>query len=75
MNEDVLQGRWKQVKGRLRSWWGKLTDDDVTRINGSMQTLLGILQERYGYTREHAQKEIDEHLREFQAVVQPGMSR
>lgn len=74
MNEDILQGQWKQVRGRIRTWWGKLTDDDVDKISGKLETLLGILQERYGYTREQAQKEIDRHLREIEPVA-PGMPK
>jgi len=62
MNEDVLQGKWKQVKGDLKSFWGKLTDDDVMRLDGSSEKLAGVLQERYGYTKQEAQEEIARFL-------------
>jgi uncharacterized protein YjbJ (UPF0337 family) len=57
MNEDILKGKWKQLKGSMRTTWGKLTDDDVEQVNGSYEKLVGKLQERYGHTREIAEKE------------------
>lgn len=60
MNEDILKGKWKQLKGSLRKTWGKLTDDDVDQINGNYEVLVGKLQERYGHTRELAEKECKE---------------
>lgn len=60
MNEDILKGKWKQMKGSLRKTWGKLTDDDVEQINGNYELLVGKLQERYGHTRELAEKECKE---------------
>ena len=49
MNQVILQGKWKQIRGEIKSWWGRLTNDDLDRIEGSMDKLAGILQERYGY--------------------------
>jgi len=57
MNNDVLKGKWMQLKGEVRRQWGKLTDDDVTQIEGSSETLIGKLQERYGYARDQAERE------------------
>jgi uncharacterized protein YjbJ (UPF0337 family) len=57
MNNDVLKGKWLQLKGEVRRQWGKLTDDDVTQIEGSSETLIGKLQERYGYARDQAERE------------------
>lgn len=59
MNNDVLQGKWTQMKGEVRRQWGKLTDDDVAQIQGNSEKLIGKLQERYGYARDQAQKEYD----------------
>jgi uncharacterized protein YjbJ (UPF0337 family) len=59
MNSDVFAGKWKQMKGKAKEWWGELTDDDLTRIEGSRDKLVGVLQERYGYTRERAEEEIE----------------
>ena len=65
MPSDVLQGRWKQMRGDLRIWWGKLTDDDLDRIQGNRDKLLGALQEKYGYTRAQADAEIARRLNEY----------
>jgi len=62
MNEDILKGRWNQLKGELRRQWGKLTDDDVDQIKGSRDILVGKVQEHYGRSRDQAQKEVDEWL-------------
>jgi len=62
MNKDILKGKWIQVKGDIRGWWGKLTDDDVNRIQGDTEKFIGKLQERYGYGREQAERELNEFL-------------
>ena len=62
MNTDILKGKWKQVKGDLRTRWGKLTDDDITQIEGDSEKMVGKLQERYGYARQQAEKELDDFL-------------
>lgn len=62
MNADTLKGQWKQIKGEAKIRWGKLTDDDIDQIDGSVEKLEGKLQERYGWTRE----QVDEELRSFQ---------
>lgn len=63
MNLDIIEGKWDQLKGSVKEQWGKLTDDDLTRISGKQDQLTGKLQERYGWTRDQAEKEIDEFLR------------
>lgn len=60
MNNDQFQGIWKQIKGKVKSQWGKLTDDDLTQISGKRDVLVGKLQERYGYAREKAESAISE---------------
>lgn len=62
MNADVLKGKWLQLQGEVKQQWGKLTDDDLQRIEGSSDKLAGILQERYGYTRDIAQQKIADFL-------------
>ena len=57
MNRDVLEGNWKQLRGRVKEAWGKLTDDDLDRIEGKADRLIGVLQERYGYARDRAEEE------------------
>ena len=58
MNQDVLTGKWKQMRGQVKQWWGKLTDDDLDRIDGAMDKLSGALQERYGWERDQAEREM-----------------
>lgn len=57
---DRIQGNWKQLTGNIKQQWGKLTDDDLTVIEGRRDELSGKLQERYGYAKEQAEREIDE---------------
>jgi uncharacterized protein YjbJ (UPF0337 family) len=59
MNDDILKGQWRQVQGNIRENFGKLTDDDMEQVNGNLQTLMGKIQERYGYTKEQASQEWD----------------
>jgi len=62
MNSDILKGKWTQVKGEIRSKWGKLTDDDLTQIEGETEKMIGKLQERYGYGRQQAEKQLNDFL-------------
>jgi uncharacterized protein YjbJ (UPF0337 family) len=59
MNIDTIPGKWKQLKGEAKVQWGKLTDDDLEMVNGQSDKLVGLIQERYGRTRDQAQKEVD----------------
>ncbi len=60
MNADMLQGQWKQMKGKMKEKWGKLTDSDWDQIAGKRDQFIGKLQERYGYSRDQAEKDLDE---------------
>ena len=60
MNWDRIEGDWKQISGKVKQQWGKLTDDDVTKLNGKREELEGALQARYGYTKDQVKKEIDD---------------
>jgi uncharacterized protein YjbJ (UPF0337 family) len=62
MNTDILQGKWHQLKGSVKAQWGKLTDDELDRIDGDAETLIGLVQERYGYEKQRAQREVDSFL-------------
>src|SRR3989337_2005745 len=65
MNEDIFAGQWKQMRGELKSWWGKLTDDDLDKIGGQKDKLIGLVQEKYGYARDHAEQEVERRFKEF----------
>jgi uncharacterized protein YjbJ (UPF0337 family) len=56
---DIVAGKWKQAKGEIQKQWGKLTEDDIDQIQGEREKLMGRLQERYGMTKEEANREID----------------
>lgn len=60
MNEDRIQGQWKQLAGKLKEKWGKLTDDDLKQVEGSSEYLVGKVQERYGVARDEAKKQVKE---------------
>lgn len=58
MNDDIFEGSWKQIQGRVKEWWGRLTDDEISQVEGRADRLAGLLQERYGYSRQAAEDEI-----------------
>lgn len=60
MNWDQAKGQWKQLKGKALEQWGKLTDDDLDVIDGKREQLAGRIQERYGVTREEAEKQVEQ---------------
>ncbi len=68
MNSDQIQGNWKQLKGKMREKWGKLTDNDWEQVAGKKDQLLGMLQERYGYTREQAERDYSDWERANERV-------
>jgi uncharacterized protein YjbJ (UPF0337 family) len=60
--QDILLGKWHELKGQVRQQWGKLTDDDMTRLSGKTEELAGVLQQRYGYSKAQAELEIKKWL-------------
>ncbi|MBN3832039.1 CsbD family protein [Burkholderia sp. Ac-20344] len=65
MNEDKIKGQWKQLAGKLKAKWGKLTDDDLKVADGNREYLTGKIQERYGIARDAAEKQLKEFDREL----------
>jgi len=63
MSDDILKGKWKQLRGQIQQKWGDFTHDDLDRIEGAQTEFEGLLQERYGYTKERAKQEVDDLLR------------
>jgi uncharacterized protein YjbJ (UPF0337 family) len=63
MDWDRVEGSWKQFTGKVKEKWGKLTDDDLTTINGRRDQLEGKIQERYGYAKDQVRREVDDWLR------------
>jgi uncharacterized protein YjbJ (UPF0337 family) len=62
MNWDTVKGDWKQFSGKIKTQWGKLTDDELTQINGNREQLEGKIQARYGYAKDKAKTEVDNWL-------------
>lgn len=63
MNQDIIAGNWKQLKGKIQAKWGDLTDDDFKVAEGNAEYLSGKLQERYGYDRDRANSEVEDFQR------------
>ena len=63
MNEDRIKGQWKQLAGKLKEKWGKLTDDDVNQAQGHYEYLVGKVQERYGIAKDNAEAQVKEFER------------
>ena len=74
MNEDILEGNWRQLRGKLRSWWGNLSDDDLEWIGGQKDRLIGLIQQKYGCTRDQAEEEVDHRFSEYQGLADDGLS-
>ncbi|ADE84942.1 CsbD family protein [Rhodobacter capsulatus] len=62
MNTDIIEGKWKEIKGAVRAKWGDLTDDEIEEIAGERERLEGLVQQKYGRTKEAAKKEVDDFL-------------
>ena len=72
MNADILKGQWREIKGEVKAKWGKLTDDDLTEVEGMEEKLLGLLQKRYGYARDKAEQEYKEFMVRYDKPVGSG---
>ena len=69
MNEDTFKGQWKQIRGKAKEWGGKLTDDDLDKIDGRFDQMIGKLQEKYGYSEPKAEEEIRRFFDEMKARI------
>ena len=64
MNEDIFEGKWTQLKGKVKEQWGKLTDDEIDQLDGKKDQLVGRVQERYGIARDQAERDVDTWLKD-----------
>lgn len=64
LNEDIFEGKWNQLKGKIKQQWGDLTDDDLDRISGKRDEIVGLVQERYGWDRARAESEFDRFMQD-----------
>jgi uncharacterized protein YjbJ (UPF0337 family) len=72
MNTDIMEGKWKQMRGQMKEWWGKLTDDDFDKIAGKKDQLVGKLQERYGWAKRDAEDEVSRRFRDTDTATTPS---
>ena len=72
MNEDILKSQWKQLRGQIKQWWSVLTDDDLDKIDGQRDQLIGMLQKKYGFTKEQATRELDDRLAQHRQPTLTG---
>ena len=63
LNNNIFEGKWKQIRGQAKEWWGKLTDDDLDKVEGKYDKLAGLLQEKYGYTEQQVKEEIEKRTK------------
>jgi len=59
MNKDIMNGKWKQMRGKAKEEWGKFTDHDLEKFEGKREQLVGLVQEKYGYSKEKAAQNVD----------------
>ena len=69
MDANILKGKWLHLKGSIREKWGQLTDDDVDKVEGNAERLVGLIQERYGYAKQRAEDEVDAFLTRYGATA------
>lgn len=65
MDPNILKGKWSQIKGDIKMKWADLTDNDLSRVEGSVDKLVGLLQEKYGYSRDKAKQEVDKFMNRY----------
>jgi len=67
MNKGIFEGKWKEMRGQIKEWWGKLTDDDLDQVGGNAEQIVGLLQQKYGYTRQRAEEEFNRRIKDVKA--------
>lgn len=65
INENIIKGKWQEIKGDIQKRWGKLTNDDLEKAKGDVQNLAGLIQQRYGMAQEEVKKGLDEFLAKY----------
>lgn len=70
MNAETLKGNWTMLKGKVKEAWGELTDDEITKIEGHYDVLVGEIQKKYGHTKESAEESVNLFLKKFKKEVQ-----
>lgn len=63
VNNDILEGKWKQLKGSIQAKWGEITDDEFEQVKGNRERLIGLVQEKYGKKKDDVRKEVDDYFK------------
>ena len=63
MNNDILEGKWKQLKGSVQAKWGEITDGEFDQVKGNRERLIGLVQEKYGKKKDDVRKEVDDYFK------------
>jgi uncharacterized protein YjbJ (UPF0337 family) len=69
MNDETVKGKWSEIKGDIRNMWGKLTHDELERTKGNLSAISGLIQQRYGETKEAVEAKLDQLMSKFQTSV------
>jgi len=69
MNWSTVQGNWNEAKGKVKTQWGRLTDDDLTRVEGHKDRLIGVIQQKYGIAKDKAEQQLDEFMSANESFV------
>ena len=75
MNKDVIQGKWKEIKGDLRKAWGNITDDEWEQTKGDATAIAGVLQKRYGFAKEEAQQKVSKVFDRYLSDTRDDLDR
>jgi len=75
MDKTILEGRWNDIRGRVKVWWSKLTENDLDRIAGKFDILVRELQEKYGYSRRQTVQEVSRRVIDYRIAVKNSRSR
>ena len=70
MNQDISEGKWKEMRGQLTEWWGKITDEDLEKTGGNFEKVVGLLQQKYGFSRRRAESEFNRRIHDFRTKVE-----
>jgi uncharacterized protein YjbJ (UPF0337 family) len=73
-NRDVLHGKWKQIRGKVREQWAQIADHDLDKIMGKREQLVGLVQEKYGYTKGKAEQDVDFFLKKMNLRAPNGIN-
>ena len=70
MNNDIIEGKLKVMDGQIKTWWGKITDDDLKQAGGNAKQIVGLLQQKYGFSRRRAEAEFNRRIKEIKVKVE-----